>query len=201
MQLARTIFQLSKTSCVSLVKAVWLAALPLAPWELLLLLLADDCFWMLNAGQRSELIENYYFHGEVSIHVVHRWCLQYSKYMSFLPRSICQNITRQTINQAHAGLNHTLQDFWPGGIPSEAVWSPNHTQRGAWYINEARMLLPRLHQIFPPWPTALGAVGALTSVFHIDKAPPNQVTPLVGFPSLCTLCSHWLFFSGVADPV
>lgn len=59
-ELARTIFQLSKTSCVSLVKAVWLAALPLAPWELLpLLLLADNCFWMLNAGQRSELIENY----------------------------------------------------------------------------------------------------------------------------------------------
>lgn len=141
MELARTISQLNKTSCVSLVKAVWLAALPLAPRELLLL--ADDCFWTLNAGQRSELIENYYFHGEVSILIVHRWCLQYSKYMSLLPRSICQNITRLTINQAHADLNHTLQDLWPGGIPSEAVWSLNHTRRVAW-----RMLLPRLHQDF-----------------------------------------------------
>lgn len=93
MELAQTIFQLSKTSCVILVKALWLAALPLAPQELLLLLLlADNCFWMLNAGQRSELIENSYFHGEVSVHVVQSWSLQYSKYMSLLPRSICQNI-------------------------------------------------------------------------------------------------------------
>lgn len=41
----------------------------------------------------------------------------------------------------------TLQDFWPGGISEETLWSPSHVPSQKEEVTE-EMLMPRLHFVF-----------------------------------------------------
>lgn len=61
---------------------------------------------------------------------------------------------------------HTLQDLWPGGLPDELVWCPNHVRRVSWYLEKVWMLLPQPHLVFLH---GLGPGSAWDFRAHVEK--------------------------------
>lgn len=69
---------------------------------------------------------------------------------------------------------HTLQDFWPGGIPEKCglVSKPRFiTEKHV--RSEREMLLPHLHQSFLPWPGSRQCAGLL---YHTEMLPQDEIT-------------------------